>query len=140
MLSRVPLAGGENVAGFAAFHALITARSHQVVQPDLLKWGGVTGCFAVARAAVANGLTYCPHWLGSGLGLLAAAQVLAAAGGPGMLEHDVMENPLREILAQPFPQTHDGLLLLPEGPGLGAEPDLKVAEAYVQARQALTAE
>ena len=51
MLSSAPLAGGENIAGFADFQALIAARSHQVVQPDLLKWGGVTGCLGVARAA-----------------------------------------------------------------------------------------
>jgi D-galactarolactone cycloisomerase len=137
MLSKVPLAGGENVAGFPAFQALIAARSHQVVQPDLLKWGGVTGCLGVARAAVASGLTYCPHWLGSGLGLLAAAQVLAAVGGAGLLEHDVMENPLRELLAQPFPQVRDGVLPLPEGPGLGAEPDLAAASAHLQSHQEL---
>jgi L-alanine-DL-glutamate epimerase-like enolase superfamily enzyme len=137
MLSKVPLAGGENVAGFPAFQALIAARSHRVVQPDLLKWGGVTGCLGIARAVVASGLTYCPHWLGSGLGLLAAAQLLAAVGGPGLLEHDVMENPLRTVLAQPFPQVHDGVLPLPEGPGLGAEPDLRAASAHLQGHQEL---
>jgi D-galactarolactone cycloisomerase len=139
MLSKAPLAGGENVAGFPAFQALIAAKSHQVVQPDLLKWGGMTGCLGVARAAVANGLTYCPHWLGSGLGLLAAAQLLAAVGGPGLLEHDVMENPLREILAQPFPRVRNGALPLPAGPGLGAEPDLEAASAYLLGHQELRA-
>jgi L-alanine-DL-glutamate epimerase-like enolase superfamily enzyme len=139
MLSSAPLAGGENIAGFADFQALIAARSHQVVQPDLLKWGGVTGCLGVARAAVASGLTYCPHWLGAGLGLMAAAQLLAAVGGPGLLEHDVMENPLREVLAQPFPRVRDGVLPLPAGPGLGAEPDLGAASAFLLGRQELTA-
>ena len=139
MLSKVPLAGGENVSGFPAFQALIAAKNHKIVQPDLLKWGGVTGCFAVARAAVANGLAYCPHWLGSGLGLLAAAQVLAAVGGAGLLEHDVMENPLREVLAQPFPRLRDGSLPLPAGPGLGVEPDLEAASLYLRHREELRA-
>lgn len=138
MLSKVPLAGGENVAGFTAFHDLIRARSHGVVQPDLLKWGGITGCRAVARAVVAGGLTYCPHWLGAGIGLLAAAQLLAATGGPGLLEHDVMENPFREMLAQPFPRVRNGALPLPDGPGLGAEPDLQAASAFLQHHQELT--
>jgi L-alanine-DL-glutamate epimerase-like enolase superfamily enzyme len=131
MLSAVPIAGGENVAGFKNFAALIAAGSHRVVQPDMLKWGGVTGAFSVARHAVAKGLTYCPHWLGSGIGLLAAAHVLAAVGGPGLLEHDVMENPLREALAQPFPRVHDGVFPLPEGPGLGAEPSANEATAWL---------
>lgn len=131
MLSPVPLAGGENVMGFDSFAALIRDGNHGVIQPDMLKWGGVTGAFAVARRAVAAGRSYCPHWLGSGIGLLAAAQVLAAAGGPGMLEHDVMENPLREVLGSPFPRVRDGILTLPDSVGLGVEPDLAAAKGWL---------
>ena len=134
MLSPVPLAGGENVAGFEAFAALINNGHHGVVQPDTLKWGGVTGAFAVGRRAIAAGRSYCPHWLGGGIGLLAAAQVLAAAGGPGQLEHDVMENPLREALAQPFPRVRDGVFPLPAGAGLGVEPDLAAAGRWLVTR------
>lgn len=134
LLSPVPLAGGENVMGFDAFATLIRDGNHGVVQPDMLKWGGVTGAYAVARRAVAAGRSYCPHWLGSGIGLTAAAQVLAAAGGPGKLEHDVMENPLREILAQPFPRVHDGVFPLPDGPGLGVEPNLNAASHWLLAQ------
>lgn len=134
MLSPVPLAGGENVMGYEGFAALIGQGNHGVVQPDMLKWGGVTGAFAVGRRAVAAGRSYCPHWLGSGIGLLAAAQVLAAVGGPGLLEHDVMENPLREALAEPFPRVRDGVLALPDGPGLGVEPDLAAAAPWLVTR------
>jgi D-galactarolactone cycloisomerase len=134
MLSPVPLAGGENVMGYDGFAALIGNGHHGVVQPDMLKWGGVTGGRAVGRRAVAAGRSFCPHWLGTGVGLLAAAHVLAAVGGPGMLEHDVMENPLREALAQPFPRVRDGLFPLPGAPGLGAEPDLSAAKDWLVAR------
>jgi D-galactarolactone cycloisomerase len=134
LLSPVPLAGGENVMGFEAFAALIANGHHGVVQPDMLKWGGVTGSYAVGRRAVQQGRSYCPHWLGSGVGLLAAAQVLAAVGGPGLLEHDVMENPLREALAQPFPRVQQGLFPLPTGPGLGIEPDLNAAADWLMTR------
>jgi D-galactarolactone cycloisomerase len=134
MLSPVPLAGGENVMGFEAFATLIRDGNHGVVQPDMLKWGGVTGAYAVARRAVAAGRSYCPHWLGSGIGLAAAAQVLAAAGGAGKLEHDVMENPLREVLAQPFPRVRDGVFPLPDGPGLGVEPNLDAASHWLLAQ------
>jgi len=131
MLSPVPLAGGENVSGFESFATLINNGHHGVVQPDMLKWGGVTGAYAVGRRAVAAGRSYCPHWLGSGIGLLAAAQVLAAAGGPGLLEHDVMENPLREALALPFPKVQNGVLPLPTEPGLGVEPDMQAAAGWL---------
>ncbi len=134
MLSSAPLAGGENVSGYEDFAALISNGHLGVVQPDMLKWGGVTGAYAVGRRAVAAGRSYCPHWLGSGIGLLAAAHVLAAAGGPGLLEHDVMENPLREVLAQPFPRVQNGVVPLSMGPGLGVEPDMQAAAEWLVAR------
>ena len=138
MLSAVPLAGGENVSGFTAFDRLINQGHHRVVQPDMLKWGGMTGCRAVARRALAKGLAYCPHWLGGGLGLVAAAHLLAAVGGEGILEHDVMENPLREALAQPFPKLANGVFPLPKGPGLGVTPDLERLKPWLVARHELT--
>lgn len=130
-LSDAPLAGGENLAGFDAFRDLIARGSHQVVQPDLLKWGGVTGCATVAREAVAQGLSYCPHWLGSAVGLVASAQVLAAVGGPGMLEHDVMDNPLREALITALPRVDRGRFTLPDGPGIGFTPCVEQAERWL---------
>lgn len=131
MLSRVPLAGGENVMGLADFDALIAARHLSVLQPDICKWGGLSGCRMVARRAVAAGLRYCPHWLNSGIGLHAAAHLLAAVGGTGMLEHDAMENPLQALLAQPFPPLADGCFTLTDAPGLGVEPDLQAARMFL---------
>lgn len=131
MLSRVPLAGGENVLGLAAFDTIINAGHLGVIQPDLCKWGGLSGCLPVAQRAVKAGRRYCPHWLNSGVGLLAAAHLLAAAGGDGLLEHDAMENPLQAVLAQPFPALSDGCFTIPEGAGLGVEPDLAGAKPFL---------
>ena len=131
MISQVPLAGGENLIGFASFDAAITAGHLGVIQPDICKWGGISGCFAVARRAVASGRKYCPHWLNSGLGLHAAAHVLAAVGGGGLLEHDAMENPLQAVLAQPFPDLVDGRFAVTNAPGLGVTPDLSAAKTFL---------
>ncbi len=139
MLSRVLLAGGENVMGLAAFDAVITAGHLGVIQPDICKWGGLSGCLPVAQRAVKAGRRYCPHWLNSGVGLLAAAHLLAAAGGDGLLEHDAMENPLQAVLAQPFPPLVDGCFAIPDAPGLGIEPDLAAAGSYLVSRQEFSA-
>jgi L-alanine-DL-glutamate epimerase-like enolase superfamily enzyme len=56
-----------------------------VLQPDVTKWGGITGDIRVARAAVAAGKRYCPHYFGGGIALLAFLRLLAAAGGEGLL-------------------------------------------------------
>src|SRR3546814_2896454 len=65
----IPLAAGENLRGEAAFDAAIDGGALSVVQPDVAKWGGVSGCFAVARRALTAGRVYCPHYLGGGIGL-----------------------------------------------------------------------
>ena len=125
---RFTLAAGENIRSEAAFDAAIAAASVRVVQPDVCKWGGLTGCLRVARAALAAGLHYCPHYLGGGIGLLASAHLLAAVGGDGLLEVDCNPNPLRELLAAPFPRLRDGRFLLSDTPGLGVAPDMEAVE------------
>jgi D-galactarolactone cycloisomerase len=123
--SPVPIAGGENLRGAEAFTRALRARVLDVLQPDMCKWGGFTGCLPVARAVIASGKRYCPHFLGSGLGLMASAHLLAAAGGDGLLEVDANPNPLRDLLMQGVASTGNaGRVHLPRAPGLGVEPDL----------------
>lgn len=124
-LTRIPLAGGENVLGFPAFDAAIGSGALAVLQPDLAKWGGISGCWPVIGRARRAGLRYCPHFLGGGVGLLASAHVLAAAGGGGLLEIDANPNPLRSELAGPLQAIRDGTARLGEAPGIGVVPDLR---------------
>jgi L-alanine-DL-glutamate epimerase-like enolase superfamily enzyme len=129
--SPFPLAAGENVRGKEAFQRVIAAGDISVIQPDVCKWGGLTGCRWVARSALKAGRRYCPHYLGGGIGLMASAHLLAASGGDGMLEIDVNENPLREGLAQPFPMISGGRFTLGDRWGLGVEPDMTMVGEYL---------
>ena len=122
--SRVPLAAGENMAGDAQFDAAIASQAFAVLQPDMAKWGGFTGCLRVARRIRAAGLRFCPHFLGGGVGLLASAHLLAAVGGDGMLEVDANPNPLRTALCGPIARVHEGRVALGNDPGLGVTPDV----------------
>ncbi|MDR5784908.1 mandelate racemase/muconate lactonizing enzyme family protein [Caballeronia sp. LZ065] len=132
--SPVPIAGGENLADAQSFATHIEQRAYDVVQPDAAKWGGVSGCWPVIQATRAAGLRYCPHYLGGGVGLLASAHLLAAAGGDGMLEVDANPNPLRTLLCGPIAQPHDGRVALGESPGIGFVPPLD--ELAAQLKQA----
>lgn len=96
--SAIALAGGENLRGLSAFEQTIDSGLIRFVQPDIAKWGGLTGALAVAKKVRNAGLTYCPHWLGGGVGLMASAHLLAAVGGDGLLEVDANPNPLRDKL------------------------------------------
>ena len=123
--TRLPLAGGENLLGAQAFEAACEAGALAVIQPDVAKWGGISGCLEVARRVRRAGLRYCPHYLGAGIGLLASAHLLAAAGGDGMLEIDANPNPLRTLTCGAVANVVEGRIALDEQPGLGAPPDLE---------------
>ena len=133
-----PLAGGENLRGMDLLHAASNPWLG-VIQPDVGKWGGVSGCLAVGQAAVEAGKRYCPHWLSDGVGLMASAHLLAAVGGDGMLEVDTNANPLRTLTAQPFPKMRDGAFVLTDAPGLAIEPDLAAVAGFVVNRYEATA-
>jgi D-galactarolactone cycloisomerase len=131
--THLPLAAGENVMGDGAFDAAIGSGTLAVLQPDLAKWGGISGCWPVIARARERGLRYCPHFLGGGVGLLASAHVLAAAGGDGLLEIDANPNPLRTVLMGPLSALHDGACDLGEAAGIGVTPDVRML-AEVAAR------
>lgn len=119
------LAAGENLRGAGQFQDWIESGLFGVIQPDAAKWGGHSGCLPVARAALAAGRSFCPHYLGAGIGLLHSLHLLAAVRGSGMLEVDANRNPLREDVLGDVFAVADGRVALPGGQGLGLEPDLK---------------
>ena len=124
----VPLAAGENLRGDEAFDTALDAGYLRYVQPDVGKWGGLTGCRALARRAVARGAVCCPHWLGGGIGLAASMHLRAALGPDGFAEVDSNPNPLREEVFACTPQ--EGWVTLSDAPGLGVEPDLARLARY----------
>jgi D-galactarolactone cycloisomerase len=129
--TKLPLAAGENVYGQSAFGDALASDVLSVVQPDLAKWGGFSGCAAVARTIMAAGAIYCPHYLGGGIGLLASAHLLAGVGGKGLLEIDANDNPLRALLCGPLNHIREGQATLTETPGLGIGRDqLAAIERY----------
>lgn len=127
--STTPLAGGENFHD-RQFDIAIDAPVLQVLQPDVTKWGGVTGNWDVARRSVAAGKRYCPHYFGGGVSLLASLQILAAAGGEGLLEFDCHPNVGREAVVGDLLPVTDGRVPVPTGPGLGSEPDMAALATY----------
>jgi D-galactarolactone cycloisomerase len=125
------LAAGENLYGAEAFDAALASRALSFVQPDLAKWGGFSGCKAVASRIISAGAIFCPHYLGGGIGLLASSHLLAAAGGSGRLEIDANDNPLRTLVCGSLNDIREGRATLTPKPGLGIGRDeLSAIERY----------
>jgi L-alanine-DL-glutamate epimerase-like enolase superfamily enzyme len=128
----MPLAAGENINHLPAFHTALQHWGLGVMQPDLAKWGGFTGCLEVVRQSRAHGVMYCPHYLGGGIGLMASAHLLAASGQDGLLEMDVNPNPLRTEALSGALTPQEGWVSLPDSPGLGLTPNLAAMKAWAQ--------
>ena len=116
----VPLAGGENIYGIDAFLSMTDA-GMRVLQPDVAKWGGVSGALDLAKA-VPKGVLLWPHFMGTAVGQMAALSVSAAVGDGSACEVDVNENDLRTALCGDAITIQDGMVLLPQAPGLVTPP------------------
>jgi L-rhamnonate dehydratase len=119
---KTRLAAGEQEATAWGFHDLITRAKIDVVQPDLSRCGGFTQARKVLWEAQLAGVDVCPHaWLTD---LLSAASLHlnAVLERSLFLEYNVCDNPmLREIIQNPIQMDHEGMMPVPNAPGLGIE-------------------
>ena len=129
-IAPMPLAAGENIASREDFAQVLLEGVLDVVQPDIAKWGGLSVCGGLAGDIIKAGRTFCPHYLGGGIGLLASAHLLAGAGGDGWLEVDINDNPLRDQFCGPVFGVSEGIVALNEELGLGIVPDVASIERY----------
>ena len=128
----VAIAAGENNCTSFQFREMFTAGAVDYAQPSVTKVGGVTEFLKVATLADAAGVTLMPHSPYFGPGFLATLQLTAARGQPGaMIEryHMDVEASLYGKLIDPV----NGAFAVPQGPGLGCDPDPDVIKTYAAA-------
>jgi L-alanine-DL-glutamate epimerase-like enolase superfamily enzyme len=132
-LRSVRLAAGEGEFTAAGFRPFLEDGLLDVVQPDIARAGGFTGCRRIAALAGAYNIAVAPHTGASGPICIAASLHFAAAT-PGLLtfEHMYIYNPLHEMLAQPLPQPKSGVIAVPTTPGIGAEIDGAALERFLR--------
>lgn len=134
--SRIPVAGGESFCGVQAFRDFVAAGALDILQPDLALCGGVTEAARISGLADAFDLPLLPHVWGAGVNFLASLQFAATlapgrrAWRPPLFEVDVSENPLRTRIYDAALDA-DGMLAIPDGPGLGVEINLDALEKQV---------
>jgi D-galactarolactone cycloisomerase len=124
--SGVPVAIGENVLTPADFARLIETRAVDYVQPSVAKIGGISIARDIFAAANMANVAVAPHSAYFGPGLIATAHLSAALAPVPMIERlycDLTESPFGD-----WYQPVDGFLAVPQGPGLGVEPDLALLQ------------
>jgi len=125
----MPLAGGENAANAFAFVEIATSGALDILQPSITKVGGVSEFLQVGALAGLHGQALAPHSPYFGSGYLATLQMAAVFPQMSWVEHlsVTLEMPVFADQAGPGP---DGTVSIPQGPGLGADPDPEVLRRY----------
>jgi L-alanine-DL-glutamate epimerase-like enolase superfamily enzyme len=126
----IPLAAGENVPALLDFGRLMSAGAVDFVQPSPAKMGGVTELCKVFQAAAARGVTVMPHSFYHGPGLLAAVHATAALGPADSMIEWRYTDLQAHVYGEPV-RPAGGRIQVPQGPGLGADPDPGVLRRYL---------
>lgn len=137
-LTDIYLAAGENEFTKFGFRDWISQRAVDILQPDLCSAGGFTECRKISALAQAWHMPVVPHVWASGIGLAASLQFIATLPPAPlalhpiepMLEYDQSAHPFRQDLIFGAIQMQDGMVRVPDGPGLGIEVDRTVLERY----------
>jgi D-galactarolactone cycloisomerase len=124
----IRIAAGENVAGVFGFQSLIDAKAIDIAQPSVSKIGGIDEMLRVIDLCRSEGVAVAPHSPYFGPGFIATLHIIAA----------MPEKPLVEVLwldmeANPFHSfvvPSGGRMKVPQGPGLGCDPDPAIVERY----------
>lgn len=129
---KIPIALGEEEMSLRGFRRIIEHRIADIVQPDLMYFGGMIRSIKVARMAAAAGMECTPHMSGGGLGYLYVAHFASCVPNAGPhQEYKGMDGTLPVECATAPLKSVNGKLTVPTGPGLGVtiDPDfLKRAE------------
>lgn len=127
---QIPIALGEEEASLRGFRRIIENNIAQVVQPDLLYFGGLIRSMKVARMAAAAGIDCTPHMSGGGLGYLYIALFASCVPNVGAhQEYKGEDDNLPVSCRTSSLKSEGGLLTVPTGPGLGVEIDSKFLAA-----------
>jgi L-alanine-DL-glutamate epimerase-like enolase superfamily enzyme len=113
---ETPVATGEIHQTRWDFRALLESRAAAILQPDAGVLGGVSEWLKVAHAAATFDVPVAPHWHADVHVHMAAAASNCLTVEYFRLEEDVYN--FERVLSERL-QPHDGLITLPQKPGLG---------------------
>lgn len=143
---KVNISGGEAEFNRWGWRALLECRGLDIAQPEVCALGGISEYLRVLALCHAHFTPVVNHVWGSAIAVATNLQLLAAMPPlPGglhpwepLLEFDTTDNKFRdELLAEPLDIQNQvaasgGFVAIPQGPGIGVEPDRDFLNHYAQ--------
>jgi len=127
--TTVPISAGESEATRFAFRDLAMLRAADIFQPDPAFCGGISEAMKIAALASAFNLRFAPHlWAGAPC-FYAGLHICAAAASSFIIEYSLGANPMIHDLVEETVDLADGMIKIPDSPGLG----FTVAEDFLKA-------
>ena len=128
---RVRLAGGEGCHTLPQAKNMIDFAGLGYIQIDAGRIGGITSAKAVADHAVPAGVQYVNHTFTTPLALSASIQPYTGLEACSLCEYPTEPSALaRKFSTTTIVPDAEGLIQIPEGPGLGLEPNVETLEEY----------
>jgi L-alanine-DL-glutamate epimerase-like enolase superfamily enzyme len=128
----VPIAAGESEATRFAFRELAVLRAADIFQPDPAFCGGITEAMRIGAIASAFNLRLAPHlWAGAPC-FFAGLHVCAASPASFVIEFSLGANPMIHDLIGETVKAEDGMVAIPETPGLGFTISERFVEKHAQ--------
>ena len=135
--SRVPIAGGEVLTRRQSFQPWLRAGAFDIVQPDATKVGGLSESRRIAWMAEEYGARVIPHGWNTAVGLAADLQLASAFPRMDLVEYLTGSPFIDELVKERWKLDGEGMLAIPERPGLGIDIDLEVLEELSGLRSCL---
>ena len=118
-VARVPIAGGEVLTRRQSFQPWLQAGAFDIVQPDVTKCGGLSEERRIAWMARENGVRFIPHGWNTAVGLASDLQIASAMPDTDLVEYLTGSPFIDEIVQGGWRLDGDGMLPIPDKPGLG---------------------
>ena len=129
--SPTPIATGEKETTRFGFRALMEQGNLRIIQPDVARVGGLTEMRRIAALAEVRAVRVIPHCWATDILVAATLHFLATQRDAPYQEFNIMDNPLRtDLLRNPI-RPADGMVPVPQGPGLGIELDEETLERHL---------
>jgi L-alanine-DL-glutamate epimerase-like enolase superfamily enzyme len=135
--SRIPIAGGEVLTRRQSFIPFLAGGAFDIVQPDVTKVGGLSEQRRIAWLAQDFGVRYVGHGWNTALGIAADLQLAAGLPNVDLVEYIAGSAYVDDIMATPFALDADGMLAIPDRPGVGVSLDRERVARYSPAAQLL---